>query len=230
MSREREGLGRFPQARPGPAGGLRDANRRARTAELLRAAVGLFLARGVEAVTIDEIAQAAGMAKGSFYTYFHDKADLVATLLAPVRSRLVEALVRCEGRLRAARSTEGLREAYLALAAELVEVVFDQPEVSRMYLQECRGPGVGARVPVGELAEEIRSRSGALTEAARSSGLLRDLDVRVTAAAVVGAAEHLVFRALSGDDFGAPGAALGALVSMVVEGLAASEAPLPGSA
>jgi len=196
---------------------------------LQQAAVGLFLQRGVEAVTIDEIAQAAGVAKGSFYTYFHDKTDLVAALLAPVHVGVLEALTRCEVGLRGARSLDDLRGAYLALAGELLTVVFADRDVSRMYLQECRGPGVGALGPVGALADAIRARAALLTDAAQSAGLLRALDARVTAAAVVGASEHLLFRALCGDDFGAPTVALGALVSMVVEGLAAPEAVRSGA-
>ena len=37
-----------------------------------------------EAVTIDEVAREAGMAKGNFYRYFRDKADLVEAVIEPV--------------------------------------------------------------------------------------------------------------------------------------------------
>ncbi len=216
-----DGGTKAPRARPGPPGGLRDANRRARIAELLRAAGECFLAQGVEAVSVDEIAGRAGVAKGSFYTYFHDKTDLVSALLAPVRAGIGEAFDRCEADIPQCRDGEALRAVYLVLANDLAAVVFAHPAVGRLYLQECRSPAVGARAPVAALAAEIRARALGLTEAARKGGLVRSLDARVTAAAVVGAAEHLVFRALSGDDFGDAGEALGALVAMVVEGIAA---------
>ena len=59
------------------------------------AALRLFLERGLDGVTIDDITQACGVAKGTFYRYFDDKAALVESLLAPVRAELVEALELC---------------------------------------------------------------------------------------------------------------------------------------
>ena len=50
---------RAPKERPGPPGGKRDVNRKRRTHAIARAALGLFLERGVESVTIDDIAREA---------------------------------------------------------------------------------------------------------------------------------------------------------------------------
>lgn len=43
---------------------------------VMRAAIGEFQARGYEGVKIEDIAQNAGVAKGSIYQYFEDKKDL----------------------------------------------------------------------------------------------------------------------------------------------------------
>ena len=75
-----------PQARPGPAGGTRDANRKARTQAIAKAALELFLDRGVEAVSVDDVVRRARIAKGSFYTYFRDQSELVEALI-PVFAR-----------------------------------------------------------------------------------------------------------------------------------------------
>ena len=45
--------------------------------KLLETALSLFNERGYGAVTIDEITQQAGVAKGTFYTYFSTKSDIV---------------------------------------------------------------------------------------------------------------------------------------------------------
>ncbi len=71
----------------GPVAGKRAENRRMRTEALQRAALALFLQYGVEAVTIDQIVDGARTAKGSFYRYFRDKTDLVASLVEPVQTR-----------------------------------------------------------------------------------------------------------------------------------------------
>lgn len=45
--------------------------------KLIETAMALFEQRGFDAVTIDEITQTAGVAKGTFYTYFATKSDIV---------------------------------------------------------------------------------------------------------------------------------------------------------
>ncbi len=45
--------------------------------KLMDTALVLFKERGFDAVTIDEITQTAGVAKGTFYTYFATKSDIV---------------------------------------------------------------------------------------------------------------------------------------------------------
>ncbi len=212
----------LPPERPGPEGGVRDATRRARTTALATAALRLFLDRGIEAVTIDDIASRAGLAKGTFYTYFRDKADVVEALLAPVSATLREAFERCERALREAEEPAALSAAYQALAFALAAALAEHQGVALLYLQEARAPAVGARKPVALLARELRDRGVALTLAAREHGLLRPLDARVTANAVVGAVEALAFHALSGEDLGPPDEAAVALIDLILHGVAAA--------
>ena len=57
---------KIPEHKPGAQGGKRDANRKEKTQQIADAALKLFLERGLEKVTIDDIVKAAGIAKGSF--------------------------------------------------------------------------------------------------------------------------------------------------------------------
>ncbi|MEU8284319.1 TetR family transcriptional regulator [Micromonospora sp. NPDC048905] len=59
------------------ADGLRERTRRAVRAELARVALDLFAERGFDETTVDEIAQAAGLTKRSFFRYFPAKEDAV---------------------------------------------------------------------------------------------------------------------------------------------------------
>ena len=63
-----------------------------RTREILAAARGLMQSRGLEAVTMEEIAGAAGVAKGTVYLYFQGKEDLVQALLSQVAEKLISGL------------------------------------------------------------------------------------------------------------------------------------------
>jgi AcrR family transcriptional regulator len=56
---------------------LRDRTRRAVRAEIAEAAVALFAERGFEETTVEDIAQAVGMTKRSFFRYFPVKEDAV---------------------------------------------------------------------------------------------------------------------------------------------------------
>ena len=56
-------------------------------------AVELFLANGFEATTVDQIAQAAGMSRATFFRYFRTKEDVVLDQAADFGANLRDALV-----------------------------------------------------------------------------------------------------------------------------------------
>ena len=205
--------------RPGPPGGKRDQNRKAKTKRVLDAALVLFLERGVESVTIDEIVDGAGIAKGSFYRYFEDKSALVKALFDPMRERMEEAFAKGEQEIDAARTGEELNTAYVHLGEWIGAALLEAPDVARLYLQESRSPPTGTRAAIRALADRIEDRAEDLTRVAHERGLLRPFEGRVSSRVVVGAVEKLVFSVLSGKDLGNPLEIPGALISMVMDGL-----------
>lgn len=186
---------RLPRKRPGPEGGKRDRNRRATQQRLLDAALGLLLADGTAAVTIDQIVERAGMAKGSFYRYASDKEDLVSQILAPVIAEATAVLDRCEQQLRKGRR-EDIAAIYLALARDLSQVVARYAPQVLLYLQEARAPQGAAPPAIQHLADALTSRTIALTEIARDHGLIRPVDPEVSALAVLGAVDAILFAHL----------------------------------
>lgn len=69
-----------------------------------RAALALFVERGVDAATTREIAARAGVAEGSIYRYFDSKDELAAAMFLSVHTRLAT-LIR-----EAAKSKRGIAE------------------------------------------------------------------------------------------------------------------------
>lgn len=61
-----------------------------RTREILAAARRLLEQRGPEAMTMEEIAAAAGVAKGTVYLYFQSKDHLIQALIARVGENLIQ--------------------------------------------------------------------------------------------------------------------------------------------
>lgn len=58
----------------------RELAKRERRSEILAAAQRVFLERGLDAATMDEIARAAGLSKGALYLYFPSKDELFLTI------------------------------------------------------------------------------------------------------------------------------------------------------
>lgn len=206
--------------RPGPEGGKRDLNRRQTVQRLHDAALGLFLAEGTAAVTIDQLVERAEIAKGSFYRYARDKADLVEQIMKPVGDKVIAALDRCEHALhRAHRDT--LAATYLALAAELSTVVAQHAPRVLLYLQEMRAPAAPERRSIHALAEELTTRAVTLTNIARDHGLIRELDTRVSALTVLGAIETILFEHLRRRRVAADAvpAVIGELVTIMLGGI-----------
>lgn len=210
---------RAPKERPGPPGGKRDVNRKRRTQAIATAALALFLEKGVETVTIDDIAREADVAKGSFYRYFEDKTELVVAIFEPMSRLMRDALSRCETALGAADDRAGLLRAYQGLAQDLIPIAIGHFDVVRLYLQENRAPGHGARAPIRALALDIEKRAIRLTEIAIDRGLLGIPDPRISALAVVGAIEQLALGFLGGRLDAPPPEVASTLIDLVLEGL-----------
>lgn len=208
-----------PKARPGKVGGRRDTNRRERVKALLDGALPLFLERGIEGTTIDDIAKAAGVAKGSFYRYFESKARLVEALFRPVAEQMEAVLAACDEGLSQARDAEGMNAAYERLGEGFAKIVLSHTDVVQLYLQENRGPRTEARAPVRDLADLVVERAVHLTKTARQAGLLRPFPAEVSARTVIGAVERLLFAVLSGEEVGNPLELPEHLTSLVLDGL-----------
>ncbi|HML50136.1 MAG TPA: TetR/AcrR family transcriptional regulator [Propionicimonas sp.] len=111
--------------------------RRENTREvIIDAATDLFAARGVTSTSIDDIAAAAGIAKGSVYYNFESKAGLVEAIVAR-NSELMATALR--------EATQGRTGADL------------RDEVVRALLRLVRDHAAGARVLVTELFRTERS-------------------------------------------------------------------------
>ena len=211
-----------PSERPGKPGGKRDANRKKQHKKIREAALELFLTEGIASTTIDQIVERAGVAKGSFYRYFADKDELVRAIMRPLDVGFAEAM---DGAERILLQGDGSRDAskfYLDLARELAAgLAF--PRELRLYLQEARGPAVGARASIRELADRVAQRAVTLSVIARDRGVLRSSnDPRISALTVIGAVERLIFAALSGEDVGPIAEVPRALVSVILDGVRAS--------
>ena len=198
--------------------GKREDNKARKRADLQQEALDLFLRQGYAATSIEQVAAAAGVARGTYYLYFDDKEALFRELAAQVLDPATDALLAAQESLETSVSAEAAQAAYLQMGASLAEAIRDNPLVAKLYYRELRNPG-----PVGDW---LRTRSGqldrfveALVAALMDRGLLRPAPPRTVALAILGAVDRLTYAWLEGADLGEPEQVTGEVVRLFAQGL-----------
>lgn len=108
---------------------LRERTRRAVQGELVEAAQNLFLERGYDATTVDDIAAAAGLSRRSFFRYFTSKEELVLGKFEMSGEELAEAF-------RARPASEDDWTSIQRMFDGVVEYVADEEKARRLELLE----------------------------------------------------------------------------------------------
>ena len=120
--------------------GKRERRKSATRAELIRAGRQLFSEKGLYEARIEDVAIEAGIAKGTVYTYFSDKDELIRAVAAAAYAELEAQVARSVRRVRS--EPEVLRHAvrahleFFAANADLMRILhqvrgmlkFDRPE------------------------------------------------------------------------------------------------------
>jgi len=65
-----------------PGNSLREAQKQLTLDKLIESARGVFHQKGYNAATIDDIVDAAGASRGTFYLYFHSKGEVLGKIFA----------------------------------------------------------------------------------------------------------------------------------------------------
>src|SRR3984885_12078740 len=108
--------------RPATGAGLTKSSLRIRKHQFVRDAIygfaiELFQAKGFDETTVDEIAQAAGVSRASFFRYFSSKDDLLAQNVMKYGAALIEGIKACPPSFSPFRI---MRETVLAVAQQTV--------------------------------------------------------------------------------------------------------------
>lgn len=150
--------------------GLRERKKQRMYEEVSETAIGLFLAKGFDAVSVAEVAAAAGISKPTLFRYFPTKEDLVlhrfsdheeeaarvvageAKPVAALRRHFLDGLERCD-------PITGLNDHPQVLAfysllygtPALVARLYGYLERSEAALAEALGGGLEARLAAGQI-------------------------------------------------------------------------------
>lgn len=111
------------------------SRKQARAQAIQAAARRLFLAEGVEATTMDRVAEAAGVSRATLFNYYPGKSALLAGLSADLEQRLVDALAHYRNKHAAAP------ESLAALYAHTGRVLAQTAGLTRLLLMGQAGAG-----------------------------------------------------------------------------------------
>ena len=156
--------------------GLRERKRQQTRERLSRAAMALFLERGFEATTLDDIAAAAEVSRRSFFHYFASKEDVVFAWHEEITAALIAAV--------AARPRD---ESMLAAAENAISAMARQLEPDEAIAMACLkrdNPALQARDQV-KYEKLERALSDALAK--RAGHKAEKLQARLVAMIATGA-------------------------------------------
>lgn len=102
--------------------GKAEENKRKKRTALLSQAFSLFMNKGITNTTISEIAEHAGVGKGTFYFYFKDKEDLIEKLIAQKAEQL---LINAVHTLNEHPEAESVEDKLILIADSLLEQLKD---------------------------------------------------------------------------------------------------------
>jgi AcrR family transcriptional regulator len=95
------------------------AKKREKRERLCEAAATLFRVRGAASTAVEDIVRRAGVAKGTFYLYFHSKADILAEVVAQKTAEVIHESLRKVEALRFPRKIDKV----VGFVDELVEAM-----------------------------------------------------------------------------------------------------------
>lgn len=161
------------------------ARRQATRRKLYAAAVTLIAEQGFSATTVDEIAERAGVAKGTVYYNFASKNDLFEELLRDGVERLRDALRQAASAARA-RGGSGVDALDAMILAGLTFIV-RHPSFTQLYVAELWRTNRAWQDTLTLVRTEAVSVVEEVLAAAVADGELSDeIDVPLTASALFG--------------------------------------------
>jgi AcrR family transcriptional regulator len=164
---------------------MNSARREMTRRRLYDAAVTLIAEQGFSATTVDEIAERAGVAKGTVYYNFGSKSDLFTELLRHGIDALADALRRAAQEAVAAGGSRV--EALDALLGAGLAFVARRPEFTRLLVAELwRTSRPWRATVVAARQEAVGTVAGLLSEAVERGELDESTDVPLTASALFG--------------------------------------------
>ncbi|WP_025849476.1 TetR/AcrR family transcriptional regulator [Paenibacillus ehimensis] len=126
--------------------------------------IKLFKEKGFDNVTVEEITQACGIAKGTFYNYFPKKEAVLLHLAVSQLESVHESIQRN-------KNIPGLKQQLLHLFSNLFHQYAEQPDMVRLVVSEMMRADMFIDAEM-RIVEKFRQALAALLEDAKDKGQL----------------------------------------------------------
>lgn len=149
--------------------------------QLVAVARSVFANRGVDGVSLREVAELAGIRKASLLHHFESKQDLYSAVLEDTLAKMLELIG-------AARLDEGdFLERLDRLGTLVTEYFATNPETARLLVRELIGEGAYLDDPKGrQRVQEVLELTAAFLEAGMGAGAFGRSDPRQLALSIAG--------------------------------------------
>lgn len=178
--------------------GRREDNKQRKRSRLLTEGLKRILEVGYDLASVEQIASAADVARGTFYLYYRDKQALFEVLVDRWVQPTLALLAEVDEALAEATTRDESLAIYQRMAMDLTTIGLAHPDVILMSSRELRRPG-----PAGELLrlreKAILEAAARLTRRAADRGLITVADPDLAALIITGAVERLVYASLVDD-------------------------------
>jgi AcrR family transcriptional regulator len=170
-----------------------------RREDILDAALRVFVAKGIPHVTVADITDAAGVAKGTFYLYFDSK----EALLGALKERFVDELIAHASGLFARIGRDDWWALADATVESMVDFMLDHAEQVQVFTQEGMTPDTYA--PFAECEAKLNAMFATGIAMGVEAGVFQCEDPETTAAlidhAIQGTLEHsMLYRGVDSID------------------------------
>ncbi|HEY8431436.1 MAG TPA: TetR/AcrR family transcriptional regulator [Sandaracinaceae bacterium] len=165
-----------------------------RRADLLAAARDVFVEKGFAAASVDDIVLRAGVARGTFYLYFHDKRAIFEALVDDFLSRISECVKSIDLSPGAAPPVEQLR----ANIRRVVALSLSEPTIVKLALFDATGLDPELDEKLHGYYEALRALIAESLELGQELGMVRGGDRRVMVAIGLGGLKEVLVDAVRG--------------------------------
>ena len=146
----------------------REIKKQATRERIIEAGIRIFTARSIEAATVDEIAAAADVGKGTIYNYFETKEDIVVAFMVDIEKKIQSEAMRLS------RSSRPLHQVLTEFLLYHLRSKEPYHGFVRVFMAQMYGEGATFLRRIVELQKVIDPPLEALFGRLLDRGLIRD--------------------------------------------------------